>query len=86
MIQWISLGGALLILLPFAATQLQRMEMRGVSYQVLNLLGSSTLTGVAAVEHQYGFLLLEGVWAVMSLIGLLRLRGERPQQPSCPAH
>lgn len=79
MIQMISLLGALLILLPFAAVQVHRLQPRSLAYQLLNLAGSSTLTAVAAIEHQYGFLLLEGVWAVMSIVGLVDvLRGVPP--------
>jgi hypothetical protein len=39
----------------------------------MNLIGASTLTGVAIVERQYGFILLEGVWAAMSALGFVRV-------------
>ena len=70
MTQVLSLLGAALILVAFAGSQLRRLAVRTVSYQLLNLTGSATLTGVALVERQYGFLLLEGVWALASAAGL----------------
>ena len=77
MIQAFSLAGALLILLPFAASQVGRLSVRTIAYQLPNLVGSATLTTVAVLERQYGFILLEGVWAVMSLVGPVSvLRGE----------
>jgi hypothetical protein len=70
--QIVSVIGALLVLLPFAASQLGRMRTTSTAYQVLNLVGSTALTAVAILERQYGFILLEGTWAVMSLVGLAR--------------
>jgi hypothetical protein len=73
MLQVVGLVGAVLILIPFAASQLGRLRTTSLAYQVLNLAGAATLTAVAVLERQYGFILLEGVWAIMSLVGLGRL-------------
>ena len=79
MIQLISLFAALLILIPFAMTQLSRMKTTSVSYLAMNLVGSGILTAIAVEGRQYGFILLEGVWALMSAIGLVRALGN-PRQ------
>jgi hypothetical protein len=70
MVQALSVAGALLILMPFAASQLGRLSTRTLSYQLMNLAGSFGLTIVAVLERQYGFILLEGSWAIASAVGL----------------
>jgi hypothetical protein len=71
--------GALLILAAFAAAQFDRLHPHSRLYLVLNLVGSAILTVLAAVERQFGFLLLEGVWALVSLWSLVAvLRGRAP--------
>jgi len=41
-------------------------------YLALNLVGSAILAVLALVESQWGFLLLEGVWAIVSAWSLAR--------------
>ena len=66
--------GAVTILLAFAAAQAGRLRQRTITYQLLNLIGSGVLATIAAIQLSWGFLLLEGSWAVISLIGLLALK------------
>jgi hypothetical protein len=83
MLQFAGLLGAFLILIPFAASQLGKLRTSSMSYQLMNLIGSGVLTVVAVIEVQYGFILLETVWALMSLVGLGRvLRGAK----TIPSH
>ncbi|WP_328998453.1 hypothetical protein OHA18_28845 [Kribbella sp. NBC_00709] len=65
--------GAVIILVAFAAAQAGRLRQRTFAYQLLNLVGSGVLAAIAAIQLSWGFLLLEGSWAVISLIGLLTL-------------
>lgn len=71
--QMIQISGALLILAAFGGAQLGKMSTNSPVYLTLNLLGGAILTGVALIESDWGFLLLEVVWTLVSLWGLLRL-------------
>ena len=77
--QLIQVIGALLILAAFAAVQFDRMRPDSQTYLALNLVGSVILAALAWFESQWGFLLLETVWAIVSAIGLAAaLRDQRP--------
>ena len=79
MLQVISVVGALAILISYAANQLGNVGLDNLPYQLANLIGSAILTVVAVVEVQLGFILLEGVWALVSLRSVVKiLRGDPP--------
>lgn len=77
-IQVISIIGSLGVLAAFAASQFKMLNTTSMPYTLLNFFGSGILAVVAIIESQWGFLLLEGVWALISLWGLIRiLRGNQ---------
>jgi hypothetical protein len=77
--QVVQVVGALLILAAFAAAQFGWLRTHSRVYLVLNLVGSIVLTVLAWYEEQWGFLLLEAVWAVVSAWGLIQVvRGNEP--------
>ena len=68
--QVVQIFGSVLILVSFGLAQLQRLGTRSRPYLALNLAGSAILAANAAAGAQWGFLLLEGAWAAVSLLGL----------------
>ena len=70
--QVISLIGAGMILAAFAAQQAGKLGREDLAYLVLNLLGSLILTWFAIEAKSSGLIALEGSWAVISLISLVR--------------
>jgi len=71
-IQFASLLGAGLILAAYAAHQAGRMGRESLLYHVLNAVGGAILFGVAIDASQAGFMILEGVWTVISLAAVAR--------------
>jgi hypothetical protein len=77
--QIIQLAGAILILVGFAGAQIGRMSPHSLVYLWVNLIGSAVLAVVALLDDDWGFLLLEAVWAVVSAWGLVQvMKGSDP--------
>lgn len=73
-IQAVSMAGAVLILAAFALQLRGRWKASDAKYLWTNLVGAALLTMVAWIEAQWGFLLLESAWAMVSALGLYGLR------------
>ena len=80
-IQVLSFAGALLILVAYVGHQLKWMDSRSPWYNLMNATGSGILGYVALRPFQVGFVVLEFVWAAVSIYALARaLREHRAQQ------
>ena len=76
--QLVQIAGAIAILVAFIALQLGAFDANGWAYLVLNIVGAAVLAVVAAVDRDWGFLLLETVWTGVSGWSIVRkVRGRR---------
>lgn len=79
MAQALQIIGALIILAAFAGSQLGELPTDSRLYLLANLIGSVVLAILAVVEGQLGFILLEGVWAIVSAWSLFVILGEEAE-------
>ena len=77
LLQLVSLVGALMVLGAYVAYQRGIMGRESRLYNFLNFAGALLLTWVALEDRRWGFVLLEGAWALLSLAPLIR----PPSQP-----
>lgn len=78
LLQAMSLVGALMVLAAYAASQTGKLSRADISYNLLNLVGSTLLGIVAVIDRRLGFILLESAWALLSIPPLLK----RPRRSS----
>jgi hypothetical protein len=78
--QAIAVVGAVLVLAAYGANQRGWLDRRDALYSGLNFVGAAVLTVVAWRAGQWGFVLLEGTWALLSLPPLLGFRRRPPGQ------
>ena len=80
-VQGLSLLGAILILGAFVSLQRGRWTSVHAAYLWWNLIGAILLLGVAVIDRRIGFILIEAVWAVVSLHSIVRPRQPRAENP-----
>ena len=64
--------GAALVLAGYLALQRGWLAREDRLYNGLNFLGAALLTWVALEDRRWGFIVLEGAWALLSVPGMLR--------------
>jgi hypothetical protein len=74
----VQITGSLLVLAAFVAALAGRTSQSSYAYLAANAVGSSTLAATAVLGREWGFVLLEGVWALVSLGMLARKAAGRP--------
>ena len=81
--QVVQMTGALLILAGFILSQRNLLDADSYLYLILNLVGATILVVLAFQMQRWGFVLLEGVWALVALVGvILRLVRKEPAATS----
>ncbi len=84
--QVVQMVGALLILAGFILSQGNLLDADSYLYLILNLTGAAILAVLAFQGQRWGFVLLEGVWALVALVGLIArlVRKEPTATPARP--
>jgi hypothetical protein len=76
-LQVVGFAAAMVILVAYIGHQTRRMDAGGIAYNVMNAVGSGILTYVAFHPFQVGFVVLEGVWAIVSVYAIVRAVRQR---------
>ena len=73
-VDWIGFIGVFQILLAYILNVFGKLEKKDLTFILLNLIGAS-LACLASILMKYmPFIILEGVWALVSLIALLKYK------------
>lgn len=75
--QVVSLSGAILVLIGYAALQRGLLHREDRWFNLLNFVGSCLLAWIAIIDHRWGFILLEVAWALLSIPPLVRRQESR---------
>lgn len=69
---WIGFIGVFLILLAYILNVTGKLQSSSLSFILLNLFGAGLACLASVLMDYLPFIILEGVWAIVSLIALLK--------------
>ena len=70
-VDWIGFIGVFLILLAYILNVLGKIKSTNLAFILLNLIGASLACYASVLMAYIPFIILEGVWAIVSLISLI---------------
>ena len=80
-IGWI---GSIEILAAFGLNSFQKIKSDSMTFQLLNLTGGIFLIINSIAHEAYPFTFINSVWAVISIIALLKMAMAKPVSPAKP--
>lgn len=75
--QVIAFIASVIVLGAYALLQTGKLSNEGRIFNFMNFVATGTLALIAWLEHQWGFLFLEGTWAIVSMYALLKFWGKK---------
>jgi hypothetical protein len=69
----VQITGSVVVLVAFILSQTGRLSPSGLKYLALNAAGSGVLAVIAVFGREWGFLMLEAVWSLISAVGVYRV-------------
>lgn len=73
----IGTGGAICVLLAYFLVSNGKVTSSSVPFQLINLVGAALLTTYAFILQGWSLVFLNGIWAVIALVALVRIRRAR---------
>ncbi|MEL4455233.1 CBU_0592 family membrane protein [Lutimonas vermicola] len=71
-IDWIGFIGVFQILLAYMLNVLGKISKDDISFMLLNLIGAGMACYASILMNYMPFVVLEGIWAIVSLISLIK--------------
>jgi hypothetical protein len=78
-IDWIGLIGVALLLLAFFLNLMDKIKTDGLTYLLLNFLGAGIACLASVLLNYMPFVILEGCWALVSAVGLVKLASKNTE-------
>ena len=75
-IDWIGFIGVFLILLAYILNLIRKLKNNDLTYILLNLIGAGMACMASILMEYLPFIILEGVWTIVSLISLLKYKSK----------
>ena len=76
-VDWIGFAGVFQILLAYVLNVIGKVEKNDLTFILLNLIGAGMACYASVLMNYIPFILLEGIWAAVSLVALVKYRNPK---------